>query len=115
MKDNVDQIVEEALRSEPRFKLNQDFRNRVFNAIRKKESRFQRKVYFLLALGVVGMIAMGIITISYFFPGIIKTNVLSSGTSAVDSLVPMAILIGIMLVFIQFLDKRLIKDRYLSH
>lgn len=114
MKKHIDQIIDDALKSEPDFRLNQDFRNSVFKAIRRKEATFQRKIYFLIGLGVICMIAAGMVSIAYFIPGLDLTALKGSSQGG-ESLVPIAILIGVMLVVIQFLDMKLIKDRYLSH
>lgn len=115
MKEDIDHIIEEALKAEPSFKLNSDFRNRTFKAIRKLESRAQRRLFVLIAFGSLLMVLVGVSTVAYFLPGLLDFSAISSSTQGIDSLVPIAILIGILLVVIQFLDKKLIKDRYLSH
>ncbi len=114
MKKNIDQIVEEALRAEPIVQLSSDFKYKTLKAIRKVESRAQKRLYFLIGFGSFLMVLMGLTTIAVFIPELLDVSKFTSG-QGVDSLVPIAILIGIMLVIIQFLDKRLIKDRYLSH
>ena len=114
MKKDIDHIVEEALRTEPPFRLNSDFKHKTLKAIRKMEARSQKRLFVLIGVGSILMVLMGVGTIAYFLPELLDFGALRS-TQGIDSLVPIAILIGIMLVVIQFLDKRLIKDRYLSH
>lgn len=115
MKEKLEHIIEQALRSEPDFKLNQDFKNRTFKAIRRNESKYQKRMYFLIAIGSLIMGFIGYGTISYFMPEVLKSFSVNNSYENVNTLIPISVLVGVMLVVIQFLDKKLIKDQYFSN
>ena len=103
MKKNIDQIIEDALKIEPKFKLGLDFKDRVTKMIWKKERRTQRKLYLLISVGVVFMFGAGIVLIQYF--GNLESF------SKFNQVVPLAITLGVLVVVIQYLDKRFVKDK----
>ena len=103
MKKNIDQLIDDALKSEPNFNLGADFRDRVVKTIRKNERRSQRKLYVLISLGVLGIFGVGLGLVSY-----LGIQELFSG---MGQLAPLAVLIGGAVVVIQYLDKKLVKDR----
>ncbi len=103
MKKNIDQIVEEALRQEPEFKLGLDFKDRVVKAIRRNEIKSQRRFYVLITVGVVLMLGLGLGLMAYF--GSLQAF---AGKS---QLVPIAVIAGGVVVLIQYLDKKLVKDK----
>lgn len=106
MKKNVDQIIEEALKVEPQFELGVDFKDRVTKMIKKKERRSQRRLYLLISLGVLVMFGAGAALIQYF--GDFKS------LSQFDQMGPFAIMIGGLIVVIQYLDKKLVKDKFIK-
>ena len=105
MSDRIEKWIDEALKSEPSFKIRSDFSDRIVKAIRKQEQRSARKLYFLMAIGMLGMFGIGYATLSYFLPSAL------SSFSRVGSVVPYAIILGILIAVIQYLDKKLVKDR----
>lgn len=106
MKKNIDQIIEEAFKVEPQFKLGADFKDLVTKMIKRKERRSQRRFYLLISFGVVVMFGVGAALIQYF--GSLKS------LSQFDQIVPFAIMIGGLIAVIQYLDKKLVKDKFLK-
>lgn len=106
MKKNIDQIIEEAFKTEPTFELGAGFKDRVSKMIKRKELKSQRKFYFFISLGVVMMFAAGAALVQYF--GSIKS------LSQFDQIVPFAIMVGGLIAVIQYLDKKLVKDKYIK-
>lgn len=103
MKKNIEELIEEALSIET-FTLGADFKDRVCKVIRKKERSAQRKLYLLISLGVLVLFAAGIGLIQYF--GDLQS------LSKFDQIIPFAVMIGGLVALIQYLDKRLVKDRF---
>ncbi len=108
MKKDIEEVIESALRTEPGFKLTTDFSHKVIKAIRARERRSQRKIYLWMILGILFLCGSGATILLLYFPGLISAL---SSESQVNNLVPLAILIGVLVVFVQYLDKKLIKDR----
>lgn len=104
MKKNFDQLIEEALSTEPAFKLGSDFKDRVVKLIRRKERKAQQKLYVLIALGTLLIFGAGFAVVMLFA----DLEMLSS----LGQLTPLAAVIGGLVVLIQYLDKKLVKDRF---
>ncbi len=102
MKD-FDKIVEDGLKMETNFKLGLDFKDKVVKLIRRRERISQRKFYFLIALGMVAIVGSGLAVVLYF------TDIQSF--ESFKQIVPLAVLIGSMVAGIQYLDKKLVKDK----
>ena len=110
MKRDIDQIIDEVLKIEPDFKLRKDFSDGVIKRLRKIEAASQRKLYFLIALGTLFIFGSGIALLAFFLP---ESWVESFRLQGVDQIVPMAVVIGLVVGLIQYLDKVLVKDRML--
>lgn len=106
MTKQIDQLVEDSLRKEPDFKLSMNFKDRVVRQIRKKERASQRRLYFFLSLGVLAMLVTGFALVSYYGA--------ATGLTQFNGMVPIAILVGVLVAGVQFLDKILVKERYLK-
>ena len=113
MKVNIDHLIDEALKTEPYFNLRKDFKDRVVKAIRRQERISQRKLYSWMVLGTVVIVGLGYATISYFLPNTFE--VLGKANQGISGLTPLAILIGVLVIFIQYLDKRLVKNKLLTN
>lgn len=100
---NFDKIVEDGLKIEPDFKLGLDFKDRVSKLIRKRERISQRKFYMLIAFGVIAMFGAGLGVVLYFAE--------LSAFAELGKIVPLAVLIGSLVAGIQYLDKKLVKDK----
>lgn len=100
---NFDEIVENGLKIEPDFKLGLDFKDRVTKLIRRRERISQRKFYALIALGMVGIFGVGLGVVLYFSE--------LKAFAEFGKLVPLAVLIGGLVAGIQYLDKKLVKDK----
>ena len=112
MKNKIEELIDEALRTEPTIQLRKDFKDRVIRAIRKQEKVNQRKLYFWMALGTLVIIGFGYATIAYFMPTVLESlQFTNNGTS---SLIPLAVLIGVLIVLVQYLDNRLIKNKLVT-
>ncbi|SNT29217.1 hypothetical protein SAMN05421640_3232 [Ekhidna lutea] len=112
MTKQIEQLIDEALKTEPSFKLGGNFKDRVVLVLRKKEKSNQRKLYFLMALGMLVIFGFGYGTISYFLPSLFES--FSGLKNMSDQIIPLAVLIGVMVIIIQYLDKKLIKNRMLQ-
>lgn len=112
MKDRIEQLIDEALKTEPSFQLRKDFKDRVLEVIRRKEKISQRKLYFWMALGTLIIFGFGYATIAYFLPSMFES--ISGINSVVPNLIPIAVLLGVILTLIQYLDKKLVKNKLLS-
>ncbi len=55
----IEKWIDEALSSESDFKLSQDFKNKVVQAIKRKERKAQRRIYFWMASGILFMMFTG--------------------------------------------------------
>lgn len=108
MKRNIDQIVEQGLGSEPEFQLRKDFSELVIRRLRKLEAANLRKLYFWIALGTLMIFGFGIALIAYLLPNVWTKLIQFDGF---DQAVPAAVLIGIAIGIIQYLDKILVKDK----
>lgn len=99
----IEELIDQALRNEPSFKLRGDFRDRVLKAIRRKEKMSQRKLYVLMALGIVVMFGFGLAILAYF------QNL--EALSTFKNIVPMAVMIGGVVALVQYLDNKLVKKK----
>jgi hypothetical protein len=100
---NYDKNIEEGLKIEPDFKLGIDFKDQVVKMIRKKERIAQRKFLALIFIGVIIMFGVGIGFVIYL-AGVEAFAIL-------DQIVPLAVIVGGLVAVIQYLDKKLIKDK----
>ena len=53
MKMNIEELIDEALKTEPKFELRKDFKDRIVYAIKKQEKSSQRKLYIWMALVMI--------------------------------------------------------------
>ena len=109
----IEQLIDEVLRSEPEFQLRNDFKDRVLQVIKKKEKASQRKLYIWMALGTLIIFGFGYGTISYFLPDTIES--FKGLNDGVSGLVPLAVLIGLLITIVQYLDKRLVKNKLIMN
>ncbi|MEQ9468316.1 MAG: hypothetical protein RLN88_12960 [Ekhidna sp.] len=107
--NEIEKMIDQALKTEPSFQLRKDFKDRVVSMIRRKEKASQRRLYFWMSLGTLVIFGFGYAAISYFMPSLFQS--LRGASDGVSQLVPLAVLIGVILTVIQFLDKRLVKDK----
>lgn len=113
MKQDLEKLIDQALKTEPSFSLRKDFKDRVLHAVKKQEKASQRKLYLWMALGTLVIIAFGYGTIAYFLPSTLESfSVLPDGTSG---LIPLAVLIGLLVTVAQYLDKLLVKNKMLMN
>jgi len=115
MSERIDKMIDKALRSEPSFELSQNFKQHVVEVIRRKEKSRQRRLYFWIALGVITICGFGYGVISYFMPSFFNELEMSQGFEKLNRFIPLAILTGVIISIIQYLDKKLIKDRFFTH
>ena len=106
MIEKLDELIDEALRTEPTFKLKPDFKDKLVQLIRRKERMEQRRVYFFIMLGTLAIVGAGVGAI-FFFADL-------EVFSGLGQLAPMAVLVGAIVVLIQYLDKKLVKDKLLK-
>ena len=106
MNEDFEKIVEEGLRREPGFKLGLDFKDRVAKAIRRKEKISQRRFYVLILVGVILLFSAGVGVMAYF--GQLESF------KQLGSVAPLAVVIGGMVVAVQWLDKKLVKDKLIQ-
>ena len=99
----MEELIDQALRSEPVFKISSGFSERVLKSIRKTERKSQRRLYVLIALGVLCMFSFGAALLSYF--QLLQT------LSPFKNIVPIAVMIGGVVAMIQFLDNKLVKKK----
>ena len=111
MKKNIEELIDEALKTEPKFELRKDFKDRIVNVIKKQEKASQRRLYIWMALGTLIIVGLGFATISYFLPSTLE--IVGKPEGGVSDLIPLAILIGVLITLIQYLDKRLVKNKIL--
>ncbi|WP_421765172.1 hypothetical protein [Ekhidna sp.] len=112
MKERIEKLIDEVLKSEPSFELSKDFKDQVIVAIRKKERAVQRRLYSWMLMGTLVIFGFGYATISYFLPSVLES--LGSANSLSDKLIPGAVLVCVAVLVIQYLDKRLVKERMLK-
>lgn len=110
MTKRIEQLIDEALKKEPTFQLRKDFKDRVIQSIRKKEKANQRKLYLWMAMGTLIIIGLGYGIISYFLPTMLESF---KGFNGSNQIIPLGVLVGIITIVIQYLDKRLVKDKML--
>ncbi|MEM6735968.1 MAG: hypothetical protein AAGC64_08310 [Bacteroidota bacterium] len=103
----IENWIDEALKTEIDFELSKGFEKNVFSTIKRKELRSQQKIYLFLALGVILIVLAGYVCIMLFFPDLIQ----KMSEEKVNRLVPIAVIAGVLIVLIQYLDKKLIKER----
>ncbi|WP_462250282.1 hypothetical protein [Ekhidna sp.] len=108
MKD-IEKIIDEALKMEPAFELRKDFKDKVLSAIKRSEKVSQRKLYFWMLAGTMTIFGFGYATISYFLPNLLGSFNSMNGT--IPNLTPIAVLVGVLIAVIQYLDKRLVKNK----
>ncbi|MEO9485577.1 MAG: hypothetical protein ABJG47_19105 [Ekhidna sp.] len=111
MKQDIEKIIDEALKSEPAFMLRKDFKDRVVQIIKKQEKASQKRLYFWMAIGILTIFGFGFATIAYFLPTIFEQ--FGKMNQSVSGLVPLAVLIGVLVTLVQFLDKRFVKNKLL--
>ncbi|MEQ9404021.1 MAG: hypothetical protein RIM99_10570 [Cyclobacteriaceae bacterium] len=104
MKKNIEELIEEGLKSEPVFQLKADFRDRVVRMIKKKEQKAQRRFYLLITAGVVLLLGAGAGILQYFGG--------AGSLSGYDQFIPYAVMFGGLVVLVQYLDKKLVKDKF---
>lgn len=109
MSGRVDEIIEKALKSEPKLEFSEGFADKVVRTIRKKESQNQRKLYLWMALGCLVMFAFGFAIMKTFVPGYLD----GFSGDQFNKVIPLAVIIGLIVVFIQYLDQKLVKEKYL--
>ncbi len=109
MKENIEQLIDQALKTEPSFQLRKDFKDRVIHAIKKQEKVSQRKLFLWMALGTLVIVGFGYSTIAYFLPSVLEN--LKNIDEGVSGLIPLAVLIGLLVTLVQYLDKRLVKSK----
>ncbi|WP_436515979.1 hypothetical protein [Ekhidna sp. To15] len=109
----IEQLIDEVLKTEPDFQLRKDFKDRVVHVIKRQEKASQRKLYFWMALGTLIIFGFGYATIAYFLPGTFESfKGLNDGVSGI---IPLAVLIGLLTIVVQYLDKRLVKNKLLMN
>ncbi|MEO9870821.1 hypothetical protein [Ekhidna sp.] len=108
---NIEDIVDQALKTEPSFQLGTDFKDRVIKAVRNRERVSQKRLYLWMTLGIVIMFGFGYATFAYFLPSALEN--LKGVQNLTNQVVPMAVLIGVLITIIQVLDSRLIKNKKL--
>lgn len=109
----IEQLIDEVLRTEPDFQLRKDFKDRVVQIIKRQEKASQRKLYFWMALGTLVIFGFGYTTIAYFLPGTFES--LNSFNDGLSGIIPLAVLIGLLIIVVQYLDKRLVKNKLLMN
>lgn len=105
--DRISVLIEEALRKAPDFELEEGFEDRVIKRIHKKETRKQWGIYIFMAFATLTMLGYGYASIVPYldFNASIFNNV--------SQFVPIAALLGCVIVVIQWMDRKLVKDRML--
>ncbi|MEP1033335.1 hypothetical protein [Ekhidna sp.] len=109
----IEDLIDEVLKTEPDFQLRKDFKDRVVQAIRKQEKASQRKLYIWMALGTLIIFGFGYGTIAYFLPGTLDS--LKTFNDGVSGIIPLAVLIGLLITVVQYLDKRLVKNKIIMN
>lgn len=99
----IEELIDQALKSEPAFKLSGDFKDRVLKAIKKRERKSQRRLYVLMALGIVIIMSFGVMILAYFQS--------LDTLNGFKNIVPIAVLIGGVIAVIQYLDNKLVKKK----
>lgn len=99
----IEELIDQTLQTEPSFTIKSDFRDRVLKTIRRKEKLSQRKLYVLMALGIVVMFGFGLAILAYF------QNL--EALSTFKNIVPIAVMIGGVVAIIQYLDNKLVKKK----
>ena len=105
MTKKVEKWVDDALRSEIDFSLRNDFKDKVIKKIKRKERISQRKLYFWMTFGIVAIVGCGFLVSTVFAPALFK------GLENFDQVIPIAIVVGVAITAIQYLDKVLVKNR----
>ncbi len=100
---NFDKIVEDGLKMETDFKLGLEFKDKVVKLIRKRERVSQRKFYFLIVFGMITIVGSGLGVVLYFAE--------LQSFESLRQIVPLAVLVGSLVAGIQYLDKKLVKDK----
>ncbi|WP_370086276.1 hypothetical protein [Ekhidna sp.] len=109
MKERIEKLIDEALKMEPTFQLRKDFKDKVVLTIRKKEKANQRRLYLWMTFGTLIIFGFGYGTIAYFIPEALQN--FGNMASWTSQLIPIAVLVGLLVLVIQYLDKRLVKDK----
>lgn len=109
MKHKIETLIDEVLKTEPEFQLRKDFKDRVLQVIRKQEKATQRKLFFWMALGTLVILGFGYATIAYFLPGTFES--FNGFDDGVSKSIPLAVLLGVLIAAVQYLDKRLVKNK----
>lgn len=111
MSEKLEKLIDQALKEEPTFKLRNDFKDRVVKIIKRKERIAQRHMYVWIALGSLVILGFGYGILLYFLPHVLEH--LTTAHSGVGSIIPFGIVGGILISIVQFLDKKLVKDKML--
>ncbi|WP_424961261.1 hypothetical protein [Ekhidna sp.] len=111
MNKQIEDLIDEALKTEPSFQLRKDFKDRVLQVIKRKEKASQRRLYLWMALGTLVIFGFGYATIAYFMPTVLES--FGGVTNTLEQIIPLGILAGVIIFAIQYLDKKLVKDRML--
>ena len=110
MKKRIEELIEETLRTEPEFKLRNDFSDRMIRLIKKKEKTHQRKIYFWMLLGILMIIGFGYGTFSYFMPTALE-SLQALKANGKEQIVMLAVIAGFLVIIVQYLDQKLVKER----
>ena len=113
MSDRLEKILDEALKSEPKLDLREGFAEGVVKAVRKKESSKQRKIYLWMIVGCLIMFGFGYAMMKAFIPEAFEGQGLFSLGDQFNNVIPIAVILGIVIVAIQYLDRKLVKEKYL--
>ena len=107
-KDKWTFLIDEALKKEPEFRLEEGFEDRVLKKMRQRESKKQWKLYVFMAVAMVMMLGYGLSSLT----AIVDFN--ASLVNNISQFVPLAAMIGCLVVVVQWIDNKLIKDRVLK-
>lgn len=113
MSREIEKLIDKSLRTEPKSFYSEGFADKVVGAIRKKETVRQRRLYFWIVLGCLAMFGFGFVILKVFVPNYIDANSLFDLGDQFNKAIPFAVILGIVIVAIQYLDQKLIKEKYL--
>ncbi|MBC6426947.1 MAG: hypothetical protein GDA51_10895 [Ekhidna sp.] len=113
MKKEVEELIEKCLRTAPPYELNHGFSARVLKTIRRKERRNQQKLFIFVTIGFLCMLLTGFGLISLSYPTLLSGEGVSDLFIQFNKIVPFAIILGLLIAGVQYLDKKLVKEKYL--
>lgn len=100
---NIDDHLEKALKAEPGFFLPEDFADKVLHKIEKRKEAEERKYAYSLIGIIVGFLILSGVCLGVFLRKEVLAQLMDvSGWAAV---------IGLLVVIIQVLDKKLLRKR----